>query len=228
MRRGQVNSGEPKLETRPVGRSHRREIGASVLLCLAGSVLVLSGAGRTWAVVELAGRAPLPDATVRLSGAELAAGVRALGLVGLAAVLALPATRRLGRVAVGVLLLLAGSGVVALVVRVLADPAVALTGAGVAAGRPDGGVSRSQDAAVPGVVTMTSLPVVCLIGGVLLAVAGLLVVVRGRRWSSLSSRYEPPVGAAPDPLDAPAGERPPDRAVWDALDRGEDPTHARD
>ena len=45
--------------------------------------------------------------------------------------------------------------------------------------------------------------------------AGLLAVVHGRRWPALGTRYErtPAVDGAAD-----------ERAVWDALDRGEDPT----
>ena len=53
-----------------------------------------------------------------------------------------------------------------------------------------------------------------LVGGALVAVGGLLVVVRARRWPQPRRRYEAPTGRRRDsPRDA-----------WDALDRGEDPT----
>ena len=56
-----------------------------------------------------------------------------------------------------------------------------------------------------------------LVGGLLLAMSGLLVTLRGRRWAALSSTYEAPAARA---------EAPPatDKGAWDALDRGEDPT----
>jgi hypothetical protein len=59
----------------------------------------------------------------------------------------------------------------------------------------------------------TAWPWLALAGGVLLAAAGLLVTVRGRRWSSLGRRHEPPSAR-------PVAER----DLWEALDRGEDPT----
>ena len=52
-----------------------------------------------------------------------------------------------------------------------------------------------------------------LAGGVLLAAAGIQVMVLGARWPALGARYE-----------APGGPRRTDADVWDALDRGEDPT----
>jgi len=58
-------------------------------------------------------------------------------------------------------------------------------------------------------------PAVTVLGGVLALVAGVLAVVRGRRWAEMGSKYEAP-GAA-RAADDEAG-------LWDALDRGEDPT----
>jgi hypothetical protein len=52
-----------------------------------------------------------------------------------------------------------------------------------------------------------------VLGGVAVAVGGVWVVGRGPGWSRLSERY---VRDSP-PSDAP-------HALWDALDRGEDPT----
>jgi hypothetical protein len=75
--------------------------------------------------------------------------------------------------------------------------------------------------AVAGGPPLTAWPWVCLAGGALLASAGALVVVRGSRWATLSRRYEPP-GARTE--QEPAGEAS-ERALWEALDRGEDPTN---
>ena len=55
-----------------------------------------------------------------------------------------------------------------------------------------------------------------LAGGVVLGLSGALVAVRGRKWAALSSSYQVPAARAQEPAS--------DKAVWDALDRGEDPT----
>jgi hypothetical protein len=62
----------------------------------------------------------------------------------------------------------------------------------------------------------TSAPLLAVAGGAVLLVAGVLVVLRERRLPKLGARY------------AAAGDRrvprDPDRAAWEALDAGEDPT----
>jgi LPXTG-motif cell wall-anchored protein len=59
-------------------------------------------------------------------------------------------------------------------------------------------------------------PVATALGGLLVAGAGGLTLVRGRRWPALGTRYERPAGAARSPQT--------DAELWDALDRGDDPT----
>ena len=59
-------------------------------------------------------------------------------------------------------------------------------------------------------------PALTLAGGVLLLLAGGLIAVRGRRWAGLSSSYDAPTAAPAAPVT--------DKGVWDALDRGDDPT----
>jgi hypothetical protein len=50
----------------------------------------------------------------------------------------------------------------------------------------------------------------------LLTAAGLLVVVRGRSWAAMSTRYDAPAERS----------RHGEASLWEALDRGEDPTKA--
>ncbi|MDT7539226.1 MAG: hypothetical protein QOI82_2811, partial [Actinomycetota bacterium] len=95
----------------------RRELVASVLLCMLGSALVLLAVSRPWIAHSLPAEAPLPPKRFEVPGAHLAPGARALALVGLAGVAAVPATRRLGRIVVGALLIAAGAGVAAVIVR---------------------------------------------------------------------------------------------------------------
>ena len=185
-----------------------RELAAAVLLCLLGAFVVLVGGGRDWVIVDVAGNGLLPPRRLGVEGSELVAGVRALGLVGLAGVVALAATRRWGRAVVGVLLVLVGLGVLLSVVGADLAAEAARSAPVAQAGGADGD-GRT-----------TAWPVVTGVGGLLLAAAGSLVTLRGRRWAALGRRYDAPA-ARPAPA-APSGTA----QLWDALDRGEDPTAA--
>jgi hypothetical protein len=173
----------------------RRELTVAVLLCVTGGGLALWATTGDWAVLVTARPHPLPPVRDVVSGADAAPLAAALALVGLAGGAALLAARGVARVGVGVLVLLAGIGVVAGGVSVLAE--------GVAAG------------AATEVRLTAGWPALCAAGGVLVALAGLVTTVRGRRWSALGRRYEAPGTRA---------EAPPTGGMWEALDRGEDPT----
>lgn len=192
----------------------RREVAVAVALCLAGAALVLLAAGRPWARAVVA-EAGLPRVSLAPSGRAAGSVAGALGLVGLAGVVALAATRRTGRVLTGAVLLLAGAGVVTDGVARAGRPAGSLRAAAAAAA----GISDPQLAGV----AATGWPWASVAGGVLLLAAGVLTVARGRRWAVLSARYD-----APDARPAagqPAGPgREPEVVLWDALDRGDDPT----
>lgn len=189
----------------------RRELAVAVLLCLLGAAAVLIATSGAWATVDVAGTSLAPPRTVAVTGTQVAPGVRALGLVGLAGVVALAATRRTGRTVVGLLLLAAGAGVVAAVLAADAGPALARAVA-VGGGQADD------------VLAGTARPPLAIVGGVLLGLAGLLVTARGRRWSALSARYDAPAARAQQPVDEAAAGARQERALWEALDRGEDPT----
>jgi uncharacterized membrane protein (TIGR02234 family) len=67
-------------------------------------------------------------------------------------------------------------------------------------------------------------PVVALVAGVLGVAAGVLAVLRGRRWPGMGRRYERDTGAVPPPRT----DEDRAQAAWQALDRGEDPTGTAD
>lgn len=183
----------------------RKELALAVLLVLAGGVLLLVSTAGAWVTGVQVRPEPLPSSPVEVAGAEAGAPVRALGLVVLAAVPALAATRRAGRTVVGVLLVLAGAAAGAAAVQVLSAPAAL--------------VQLDVDDVAP-----TARPVLAVAGSVLTALAGAVVTARGRRWAALSRRYEAPAGrdgSAPAGSDTRAGEG---VELWEALDRGEDPT----
>lgn len=187
--------------------SLRRELAVSVLACVFGAALALLAGSRTWVVQMRAQPAPLPPLHVVHTGAAEAPWLSALALVALAGAVALLGTRGGARSLIGVLVLLAGLGV-------LAAGGYGLLGvAGVRA----------------------AWPLLCLPAGVLVVGGGLLGMLRGRGWPAMGARYERPRPVSPawqpdpgpDPVEDSvqrAGPSASDVAMWDALDRGEDPS----
>lgn len=185
----------------------------AVLLSLAGAALLLAGAGVTWASAEHAD--PVTSGVVQrsASGSDLAPGVRAVGVAAAVAVVALLATRGWGRRAVGALQVLLGAGGVLAAAPFLGD--------------------RLQHEALGRLLGCTRLCVLsqeqlrslavhrygvwlALLGALLVVAAGALTAVRGGGWAGLGSSYDAPGAGAPEPVT--------DKGVWDALDRGDDPT----
>jgi uncharacterized membrane protein (TIGR02234 family) len=195
----------------------------------AGAALALVASGRDWIIVALPGNgSPLPA-----DGRAVAPGGVAVALVSAVGVVVLVTAGRVGRLIVAGLLVLAGAGLVALSVPAWSSP---LAAAEPALTRVTGTVGRLDGATA----TATAWPAVSAGGGLLVAAAGMLGVVRGRRWPGPARRYELPDASAaaasgPEPVrdgDAPsvraarspAAERDRRTDAWDSLSRGEDPT----
>ena len=68
-----------------------------------------------------------------------------------------------------------------------------------------------------------AFPLLLGLGGLLVAYAGLRALRRGASWPALGSRYERPAAEPVEHLER-SGPSRSDVAMWDALDRGEDPT----
>ncbi|MER7360239.1 Trp biosynthesis-associated membrane protein, partial [Nonomuraea dietziae] len=84
----------------------KRELGLWLLLCVAGAGLTLLATGRVWASARYGAAAP-----VELTGGDLAPAVQPLALAGLAATVALFATKGLWRRVIGAVLALCGVGI---------------------------------------------------------------------------------------------------------------------
>ncbi len=98
-------------------------------------------------------------------------------------------------------------------------PRLAFAGLGLAAG---GGYGLTR-------VTGASpfWPLLCVPVGLLIAAAGAYAAVRGRSWPAMGVRYERPQRVPLSPAEDQVqriGPSPSDVAMWDALDRGEDPS----
>ena len=191
----------------PAGRAGRRELTAAALGCLLASGLVLIAVGRPW-VRFTVGTATGLDVRSTATGHDLAAASSALGLVVLAGVVALPATRRLSRAIVGGLMLLAGAGIVLATQRSAVDPSAAVASRADQVAGLHG--ARAADVAASG------WPWVVLTGGLVAVVVGVFAIVRGRRWPSMGRRYETGRKARTESSS--------EASMWDRLDEGDDPT----
>ncbi|MGV9254791.1 TIGR02234 family membrane protein [Streptomyces sp. NPDC003697] len=201
----------PRPEAAASARPARCSLAAALLSGALGAAVALLATRQRWAegTATVAGGAfPLTA-----KGSDITGVPAALAIVGLAALVAVFAVRRAGRVVVAALLTLSGAGVLA----------AALTGAHDASALDEKAAQASGDtAATAAALTHTGWPYVAAAGGALILLAGLLALRFGGRWPAMSGRYErsgAPRARAPRPVDP---DRPED--LWKALDRGEDPT----
>ncbi|GAA3490001.1 MULTISPECIES: TIGR02234 family membrane protein [Streptomyces] len=212
-----MTAAPPAPQTSSAARgTGRRSLAAALLLGALGSTVVLIASGQTWrsGTATVAG---IGAKTLEADGQAVTGVPAALAIVALAALVAVFAVRRAGRVLVSALLALSGAGAVA----------ASLLGAGDRAALDEQAAKLSGDAAatVSG-LTQTGWPYVTAFGGLLILAAGLLALRFGGKWPGMGGRYEREGGprgrtAARRPADP---ERP--EELWKALDRGEDPTAA--
>ncbi|MEU6392609.1 TIGR02234 family membrane protein [Streptomyces sp. NPDC046939] len=200
-------------ETAGPSKNGRRSLGVALLFGAAGAAVALLASRQEWCsgVAAVAGgKLPL---TAR--GSDVTGVPAALAIVGLAALVAVFAVRKAGRVLVAVLLALSGAGAVAAAV-LGADDSAALDEK---AAEASGGTTTGIDA-----LSHTAWPYVAAGGGALLLIAGILAVVYGAAWPSMGGRYERDGSPRPRKRKAVDPDRP--EELWKALDRGEDPTGA--
>ena len=201
-------------ESAAARRTAHQALAVALGVGVIGSSLVLLAAGKTWARGTAGGAGQ--QLAVHASGSQTTALPGALALVGLASLVAVFAVRRVGRYTVAALLALSGLGAAGTALARRADQGALNSAAATATGLTHATASHTGS---------TGWPLVSVVGGVLLLIAGLLALRYGQRWPAMSSRYDRGDGRArvrtPAPVD-------PDRAedLWKALDRGEDPTQA--
>jgi uncharacterized membrane protein (TIGR02234 family) len=183
----------------------------ALLLDLLGAGATLLVATRHWQTISTP--TPLRDDVLDVSGRTVDTAPTALALVALAGVVAVFATRGVLRRVVGGVLVLAGLGLIWRAAAAASAVGVQRARALVAEHHTTVEVSRLT----PHVATHPLWPALTVCGGVLVAAAGAAIAVWGHRWVVMSTRYE----AAPTPqADATKAAA----SLWNALDRGEDPT----
>lgn len=204
-----------------------------LIATVAGSALGLLSWSQTWFDLRLA-EAPAQGGgeAIAVAGSVASPALAALSLAGLALVAALAIAGPAIRIVLGVLESLLGGCLVLATALTLGSPVAAVAPAVTDAT----GVTGSEPTAeLVASVAATAWPAAAVVGGVLLAVAGLVVLVTGTRWPASSRRYR---GARlADTSGARLAERSgahsgaearaaSDRAIddWDELSRGDDPT----
>ncbi|MFF7445009.1 MULTISPECIES: TIGR02234 family membrane protein [unclassified Streptomyces] len=204
----------PRSEAAGPARAGRVSLAVALLSGALGAAVALLATRQQWSegTATVAGG----DFPLTARGSDVTGVPAALAIVGLAALVAVFAVRRAGRLAVAGLLALSGAGIVA----------ASLFGASDSSALDEQAAKASGDAsATVGALSHTAWPYVAAVGGALILLAGLLALRYGRLWPAMSGRYER--NGTPRPARRPKAADP-DRPeeMWKALDRGEDPTGA--
>lgn len=183
--------------------TRRSYLWTMVALVLAAAGLLVS-AGQTWIIVEVdvAGQTTLSESVTGQSVVPLTTGA---GIVLLAGVAGVVATRGVARPIIG--------GLLAVI-----SGAALWAAASFAVGLPQTAVQAAQRSVADGVQAQSTSAWMLAAAGAGLGIgAAAMVALRGRSWPGLGSRYQR--GDA-----AQAGRDLSPAQMWDALDRGEDPT----
>ena len=188
-----------------------------LVLVVVSAVIILVSGSREW-VSGSADDAVLGVTGLHGRGSDVAPGVLAAALVGLASAVAMATSGTVVRFIAAFTALLAASLSAALTIGILVDPDGALANLGAA------GTGHSGTVAVNGRVGFWAW--VALVAALSMGVGGVGAVAGARRWSGLSSRYDLPVGG--DGSQRSTGESTTgDESAWDQLSRGQDPTGER-
>ena len=175
--------------------------------CVVAGGIALFASGREWVTftVEQAPLAPLHGGA---SGHVVAGAATPLSLVVLAGVVAFPATRAFGRRTAGLLVGLAGAGLMVTAIQVALEPRHAVARE---AARLTGRLNVTPTSAV-----LTAWPWVMIVLGAFALAIGLMTVFYARHWPAMGRRYDAGVPAKPGAVD--------ETSMWDRLDQGDDPT----
>lgn len=188
-------------------------------LLVAGLLMVLSAAGLWGAAVadwyRVSAQAPLRGpVAVSFTGAQILPALTGLALLVLAAVAALVALAGIARRILGGLLAVAGAMVAGSAALSGLDPPFDSDAVDPSFPEPPPGLTVDALRFAP--TEVTAAPWLAVAAGLLAVAAGVLVLTREQRLPRLGARYAAP-GARRPAVD-------PDRAAWDALDAGRDPT----
>ncbi len=185
-----------------------------MLMGLVGAVLALATSTRIWITVQPeVGSVKIP--LIEVAGSDASAAVAALAVVALAGSLAALIAGKVARYIIAGILLLAGGGIVASAIAVLANPvAAAATKVGEATGLNTAG----------GDYQVSIWPYAAALAGVVLVLNALVLAIAGHTWAG-SKKYARDNAAAARRAEQANSTGPIDEIDgWDSLSRGDDPT----
>lgn len=199
-----------------------------ILAIILLSALALLASTQTWYTLQLSAAANHPG-SLDVSGSKAAPALTALALAGIALAGALAISGAIARIVVGALGFVLGGCITLSAVLAIAQPAAT----GISAVTDATGIGGST--AVIKLITRADSsvwPIVALIVGVLIALAGIAILATIRRWPESSRRYqsahfEPADGQQQEhSAERPKAENSRDAAIdsWDELSKGDDPT----
>lgn len=187
-----------------MSRAYGREYGLSLAVMAVAAVGIVIAYRSIWitAAIPVFSGTTAPTTNEQFSGTSLVGLGGAAGWVALAAVGGVVATRSWGRAVVGAIAFLAGAaaGVSALSFWFSRGPLV------------DAALDGGEAITVQGNLWW----VIAVAGGLGVMITGAMTLIRGRMWPALGRRYERQASAPVTPTSP--------TEIWDALDRGEDPT----
>ncbi len=184
----------------------------SVLAALVGGGAALLASTQTWIVAILAE----VHGALEVTGTVAAPLTTPLSFAALALGLALTVVGPIMRYVFGALAVAIGVGIAAASWGSALDPPVSAVA--VAVEETTGLAGNDAVRELVTSLTATAWPFVSLVSGVVIAFAGVLVLLTARSWPRAGRRYDAPTTAAP-------ASRPHDAIdSWDDLSRGDDPT----
>lgn len=196
-------------------RDDRRSLGLACLLLLLGAGFLWVSGSLTWFSVTVP-TATGGELSTAATGAQMQPAITAVAALLLAAVAATVALSGIARRVLGVVVALAG---VAAGWSTLAQVVTPPSAAQLVSARE--GLSTGGQPIGTSVVSASAWPWLAVAGAVVAVLAGGLLAVRERRMARLGARYAAPGAPTDEPTD-------PDRAAWEQLDDGRDPTVGRD
>jgi uncharacterized membrane protein (TIGR02234 family) len=202
----------------------RAEFFTALLLLVIGAALALLFSTRTWQTFTTARQRPLANDVLHVTGRTIDAAPTAFALIALAGVAAVIATRGMVRRILGWVIALDGIAMIVRASRALSPVNADQARQIVMEKHPS--VTFDLPAA-PSVDVHPIWGIATCVCGALIVVAGLLISWRGGTWGGMSTRYSRPAPTEEAPIDPEAqqaAEAKANLALWNAIERGDDPT----
>ncbi|MBT2499910.1 Trp biosynthesis-associated membrane protein [Agromyces sp. ISL-38] len=197
----------------------------AIIATIVGAGLTLLSWSQNWFDLRIADGAvagTIAEA-IPVAGSVASPALAALALAGLALVAALALAGPGIRVVLGVLEVVLGACIVFAAWVSIGDPVAAVSPAVTDATGVSGAGPTAELVAS---VTASAWPAAAIAGGVLVVIAGVVVLATGHTWPASSRRYRGVRLAEADDHAEPTARAASDRAIddWDELSRGDDPT----